>query len=1201
MILTGWVHAQQAGLAQVDLSKPLPAAGNQLFDRVDGALGDVLHPILNDHPLRYLYHSASMAAGGIAIGDVNGDGRPDIFISSGPYNNRLYRNDGNFTFEELGAIAGVASTNAWANGCAMADVDNDGDLDIYVCHYDHPNALYINDGTGHFKDQALARGLDFHDASLMPAFCDFDKDGDLDVYVVTVRYYWPTGRPENGIKSAHYEDGSWKVLEPFDKYFTLELGDPATPAEWDYKERARPDKFFRNNGDGTFTDATQDVGIPETNTFGNAAIWWDYDEDGWMDLYVSNDFQEHDFLYRNNGDGTFTESIREATPHTPWFSMGSATGDLNNDGHMDALIGDMAATTHYAAKVNMGSMGTFAHFLDTSEPRQFMRNALYLGTGTRRLLEAGELSGLAHTDWTWAIKLSDLNNDGRLDAYITNGMSRHFGNADVTPPSHRDLIGNTIWDMFIDQPKRTEKNLAYRNEGDLNFVPVSHAWGLDHLGVSFAAAAGDLDGDGDLDLVTANLDEADHLYRNGSIEGHRLVVSLRGVTVNRFGIGSKVEIQTSAGTQIRVLPPQQGFNFGLGDADRIQRLVVTWPGGKQQTYTDVPVDQHLTITEQGSTDADHGAPVRPWFTLSDSLKFAIHRDTLYDDFADQPLLPNKLSQLGPGVSFADINADGFPDVFLPGAAGQAGELHRNGGKGSFRWSSVRALGVHKQSEDLAGLFFDADGDGDDDLFCSTGSAEWDAGSDVYRNRLYLNNGQGSFEHAPEGTLPELLDSSGAAVAVDFDRDGDLDLFVGSRVKPKAYPLSSSSRLLVNEGGRFTDATERNAPGLLDAGLVSGACWSDADGDGWVDLLLAVDWGPIRFFKNVEGQLVERTSEAGLAERTGWWNGIASGDVDHDGDIDYLVTNLGLNNKYHPKEALPTVMFYGDFENDGKPQLVEATFKEGKLLPVRGRSCSSSAMPFIAKKFPTYHDFAMASLPEIYEAEKLDESVKVSVNDARSGLLINDGHAGFRFEPFSMAAQTSPGFGAVMTDVDADGHVDLAFVQNFYHPQRETPRYGGGLGVVMQGGGDGSFRVVTPKASGLSLPLDARGLAYGDINNDLRPDLVASVNNGPLQVFLNQGSSSAYQPVVIRLKGHAGNPHAIGARVTVEVNGLPPQTAEVQAGGGYLSQSVPELFFGAGPSKRIDRIVVRWPDGSESTFGEPMSVGLQVIELAQPTS
>ena len=460
---------------------------------------DFANRIDTSHPLKRLYYSG-FACGGAAIGDIDGDGRPDLYLVSGPAENRLYRQVDNFKFEDITERAGVGGGTAWGAGAAMADVDNDGDLDIYVCNHDGPNSLYINDGKGRFTEEAQERGLDVRDASLMPTFCDYDKDGDLDVFLLTNRFYREGGRPKQ--PPTALKDGVPYILPEYAKYYGIVKTGPDT---YKVDTVGRADRLLRNHGDGTFTDVTEESGIAGAG-HGLAATWWDYDDDGWPDLYVGNDFDDPDHLWHNNGDGTFTDVIRQAVPHTSWFSMGADVADINNDGRLDYLTVDMSATTHYKQKTTMGAMGTKAKFLQTAEPRQYMRNAMLLNTGTTRFMEIAELAGLADSDWSWSVKMVDLDNDGWVDVHLTNGIPRDFGNSDM-PLSLEARIGRTEWDHFENTAPRKEQNLAFRNTGRLRFEDVSRSWGLDHVGVSYAAAHGDLDGDGDLDLVVVNLDE----------------------------------------------------------------------------------------------------------------------------------------------------------------------------------------------------------------------------------------------------------------------------------------------------------------------------------------------------------------------------------------------------------------------------------------------------------------------------------------------------------------------------------------------------------------------------------------------------------------------------------------------------------------------------------------------------------------------
>jgi hypothetical protein len=1068
-------------------------------------------------------------------------------------------------------------------------VDNDGDLDLYVCGFDCPNRLYINQGDGTFIERGKAAGVDFVGSSVMMSFADYDLDGDLDGYLLTNRM-----PPKEGSDPA---DFSGVIVDRKGKSHSIKTG--------------QPDHLYRNNGDGTFTDVSAQAGIRGAD-YTLSATWWDYDEDGLPDLYVANDFFGQDYLYRNNGDGTFTDVILQAIPHTPWFSMGSDAADVNNDGRVDLLATDMSGANHYKQKIGMGDMDQNGWFLEYPEPRQYMRNTLYVNTGAGRFMEAAYLAGLADTDWTWTVLFNDLDNDGRVDLFVTNGMTRDWFNSDLRTqaisagPAAGNIQrrSNASLDFWMTTSTKKDRNLAYRNLGDLRFQNVGAQWGLDHLGVSFGAAMADLDGDGDLDLVVNNFEDPAHVYRNDSPEGHRVVIRLRGEASNRHGVGATLRLQNGGDIQVRHLTLARGFasagepvaHFGLGEHKTIDRLSIRWPSGHHQQFENLEADRLFTIREpQGAAPPRvEPTPTPTRFDANDALKHAVHSERPYDDYERQFLLPYKLSQLGPGMAWGDVDGDGDEDLYLGAAAGQVRQLQINQGDGQFRPVPLWAT-EDEQSEDMASLFFDADGDGDLDLFVVSGGVECEPGDALLRDRLYLNDGKGRFAKSADALPDDVRDSGGVAAAADFDRDGDLDLFVGGRSIPGRYPLTPQSRLLRNDGGTFSDVTDQIAAGLRQTGLVTSAVWSDADGDGWIDLLVTHEWGPVKLFANREGQLVDRTDSAGLAGRMGWWNGIAAGDVDADGDIDYVVTNVGLNTKYQASDKKPLKLYAGDFEGDGGLHLIEAKYEDGILLPVRGRSCSSNAMPFVGQKFPTYHQFAEAPLQEIYTEECLADAHTFTANTLGSGLLLNDGSGKFVFQPLPRLAQISPGYGVVLIEVDGDGDLDLYMVQNFFGPQRETGRMDGGVSLLMLGNGDGTFEPDWPGHSGLMVPGDATALTHTDLNGDGWADFVVANNDGPVQAFVNRGDPDA-RILTVRLRGRAGNTLGVGARVQLRTRGGQSRVAEVHAGGGYLSQSSAELSFALATNDRVEKVEVRWPDG-QITSTAPTDA--RVLTLRQP--
>lgn len=1174
------------GLAATPLAERVPGPGSTLFEDVDlPPAGINTKPFVPSPELRELIRQSPLdtledSYEGVCIGDYDQDGRPDFFVAH-PYGaHRLYRNLGGFRFEDVTEKAGLTDPDLAGAGPSFVDIDNDGDLDLFVCGIMTANRLFINQGDGTFVERAKEFGLDLVKRSVVMAFADIDLDGDLDGYLVA------TGaRTDEMPDQVRFKYRFWRGRAVIPDEYVEKVDVVMHPDEGPkFVEAGQRDHLFLNNGDGTFTDISRKAGL-----FGGykglAATWWDFDNNGYPDLYVSNDFWGGDQMFRNRGNDTFEEVAGVLFPYVPWFSMGADCADINNDGWLDLFATDMSGSTRYKRKMGMGDMEKQNWFLETSFPRQYMRNCLFLNTGTLRFMEVAHMLGLSNTDWTWSVKFGDLDNDGRIDVYVTNGMAKDLNNSDYANEVNQLKTQEEKDRFWQEKGIKRDTNFAFRNLGDLRFESVGPAWGLDQTGYSAGAAYGDLDGDGDLDIVVTGTGKPLTLYRNGSTKNHLITLRLKGRQSNRYGLGSMVRVETSAGLQIRYLNSSQGYtsandpviHFGLGDAKRVDRLEIRWPSGHVQTFVDLPADRAYTATEPAGAGPGPKPPhrERTLFVAQPWLKSVRHQENDYNDFADQPLLPWKLSRLGPGMAWGDVNGDHHADVYVSGAKGQAGSLLLSQGLGRFVPAPQPAFEADADHEDLGALFLDVDGDGDLDLYVVSGGADVHANPGLLRDRLYLNNGQGRFSTATD-RLPDLHDSGSVVAGADFDRDGDLDLFVGARFLPGRYPETPESRLLENRDGRFVDVTDTRAPGLRQSGLVTSALWSDADGDGWIDLMVTHDWGPVRCWGNRNGRLEDRTADAGLEARRGFWNGIAGGDLDGDGDIDYVVTNLGLNTKYSASMDAPLKAYYGEFCESGQARFVEASYDNGELYPIRGRSCTTHAMPALAELFPTYHEFASSTLAKIYTPTKLDRAVQVSVNTLESGVLRNDG-GHFTFQPLPRLAQVSPGYGVAVADINADGAADIYLVQNSYSPQRETGHMAGGLSQLLTGRGDGTFDPVPPRLSGLVVSTDAKALAAVDMNGDGWIDLAATSNDGPLHTFRNQGRSGN-QPVMVRLQGSAGNPAAVGARVRLTLNSGRRQTAEVYAGGGYLSQSDPALFFGRKPDERIAEVTVVWPNG-----------------------
>jgi hypothetical protein len=1125
---------------------------------------------------------------GVAIADYDNDGRPDIFSVSKTGTCRLFRNLGDWKFEDVTSrarvsispigtsdstsgkadVASAGDHEAWRQGAVFADVNNDGWPDLYVCRFNTPNLLFVNQRDGTFREEAVARGLGVVDACGVGAFCDYDRDGSLDVYVTA-----------NMLDAAKHPNGQRGYL-------------------------------FHNNGDGSFTNVTEKAGI-YGESLSHSATWWDFDGDGWPDLYVANDFAGTDRLYHNNRDGTFTDVAAGVVPHTPYSSMGADLGDINNDGRMDLFVADMAATTHEKDHRGMAysrTQGIAMAEMPVAGALQYSRNVLYLNTGMGRCLEVAQLAGIDATDWTWAPRLEDLDNDGRVDLFITNGMIREFQNADL-----RDQIimaENLAERMRImrSSPKLMEANLAYRNLGDLKFQEVGAAWGLNQRGVTFGCALGDLDGDGDLDIVCSNYEGGVTVLRNDSDSGHRLIIALRGTRSNRLGVGATVRVQSALGEQMRTMVVARGYlsssepvlHFGVGDDVIVDRLTVEWPSGQTQSFTNLPADRKFTITEPANAPAAIPAvnkkpratqftDVSQAFNLSVTMSEASRQEAV-----PQPLMPVNFRNRGPALAVGDIDGDGRDDVLIGGTSGEPARLFARKNE-TFVPIDASELANRSLVEDGPALLIDADGDGATDILLTRAGTILPYQAPEYQPQLFLNDGHGGFRRAA-GAIPALPISAGATAAADFDRSGRLSMFIGGRVRPGQYPIAPRSALLLNRGGRFEDVTDTMAAGLRTVGMVTSALWSDVDGDGWPDLLLSLEWGGIKYFHNEQGRsLVDRSDEAGFTSAgTGWWTSLASADFNHDGRPDFVAGNTGLNTQYHPTPERPVLLYSGSF-GPGRPQLVEAYYEGDKLFPWRTRKELGSVIPSVLQRYSRNDSFARATLPEILGAEKLAAARRFTATALSSGVFLSQPDGTYRFSPLARIAQIAPIQGVVAGDFDGDGHADVYVLENSYAGSPAGTRFDGGVSQLLRGDGRGNFVPAPVSESGLLVAGDGKALALTDLDGDGWPDFVVTRNRESTLAWRNHGAAGGHS-FSVRLHGTAGNPTAIGAKVMVELTDGSVQTAEVSAGGGYYSQSTAALFFGYPDAGSPRKISVRWPDGitSEQAVALPVPPTILVV-------
>ncbi len=1152
------------------------------------------NPLLFD----YIYNGA-----GVGVGDVNNDTLPDVFFAGNRVSNRLYLNRGNLRFEDVTKAAGLHS-EGWSTGVAMVDINADGLLDIYVCvggsasPVKRRNKLYINQGlddTGQptFLEQAEIFGLADPGYSIQAAFFDYDLDGDLDMYLLT-----------NALEDSP------NAMRPI-------IEEPSAQ---------NTDRLYQNQGDGAFIEVSEEAGIVFSG-YGLGVVVTDIDQDGWPDVYVANDYLPNDLLWRNNGDGTFTNVAGQYLKHQSFSGMGADVADVNNDARPDIFVADMLPPDNVRQKT-MIPASNYEHIqslLALGYEPQYNRNTLQLNNGPGpggypRFSEIGLLAGVHATDWSWASLFADFDNDSYNDLLVTNGFPRDIRHLDfITSMFAMGIVGTPavvrqkLFAQLDTLPEIRLPNYLFRNRGDLTFEDVTVPWGLDAAGFSYGAAYGDLDRDGDLDIVINNLNEEAFLFENRSDQrpgSHYLRLTLSGPSSNPAGYGARITVLHGDTLQYREVSPYRGYqssvepgvHFGLGPSTLVDTLVVRWPDGRIERRAGIPADRTVVL-DYGRARIDASPRRRPWEpkqmpqlvreTAAQYNLQARHEDTETLDFRITATLPHKHSQYGPGLAVGDVNTDGLADVFFGGDLHRASRILIQDTSGQYVESPIRE---DAEFEDMGALFIDFDRDRDLDLYVVSGGNQaapvaaentrrstFDANastpgktlSEPYQDRLYVNDGTGSFRRL-EDALPASASSGAAVAASDFDEDGDFDLFVGGRISPERYPRPPRSYLLRNdtspEGAiRFDDVTADLAAGLSEIGLITSVLWSDYDADHDFDLILAGEWMPITIFRNDGGRFTNVTAEAGLENTSGWWNSLAAGDFDADNDIDYVAGNLGLNAPFQASLPKPVRVYAADFDNNGHFDPVITQFYGDEQYLIHPRAQLIQQIRAMERRFPSYTRYAAASFEAAFSSAELQQAYVAESVRFASSYLENRGDGTFAVHALPVRAQFAPIYGMQTGDFDGDGNLDVLFAGNFYGADVQTGRYDASVGGLLKGDGNGAFRFVDYAETGFFVDGDARAMA--ELLLDERRSLIlVAQNDDSLRVFSRAlGADSRFVEAA---------PSDRYALLTMRDGRIRRQ--EFYHGSGYLSQSsryilftphilYVDLFDEAGRRRRISEI------------------------------
>ncbi len=1051
-----------------------------------------------------------ISGGGVAVGDINNDGLQDIFFTGNQVKDRLYLNEGNFKFKDISQSAGITQDDRWSSGVTFVDIDQDGDQDIYVCRNvyledEHSaNQLYLNNGDLTFTESASSFGLADQGFSIQAIFCDFDKDGLLDLYLVNQ----PPSLPGVG--------GQLDQSMAANRLFS--------------------DKLYKNEGDGKFKDITDSANL-RNFAFGLSVSVGDFNKDSWMDIYVANDFDVPDHLYVNRKDGTFDDMIHQAAKHISNFSMGADVADYDNDGNLDLLVVDMVAEDHKRIKTHMGAMKPedFWKQVNSGGHYQYMFNTLQRNNGNGTFSDLAQLAGVSNTDWSWAPLFADFDNDGYKDIFVSNGVKNNNRYSDLQAKYDHLLdslnqaaqkLGKApeelidVMDFVKLAPSDKLANYIYKNNGDYTFKKMIDEWGLDLPTLSNGAAYADFDLDGDLDLVINNTDQKALLYKNTAVEkkeGNFLRFKLNALPTENI-YGAKITLyRNNEFWQLIQLNNARGYmsksediaHFGVGKESVVEKAVVEWQNGLINTLENIDVNQLLEINQSDAKPVvarENAKSAEVIFKeISDVLDLGetLHRENDYDDYALEVLLPHKMSEFGPCIGVGDVNGDNREDFFIGGAAGFSGVLYLQNSLGRFDRIENGAWSADRASEDMGIALLDVDGDRDLDLFIVSGGNEFTADSPELQDRLYLNNGTGKFVKSLDA-LPQYLASGSCVKPNDFDKDGDLDLFVGGRLVPGKYPRPADSYLLENQGGKFVDVTDEKAPGLRELGLVTAACWIDYDQDGRDDLAVVGEWTPVSLFaQNAKGEFDDRPMQ-GLEDSHGWYYEIKADDIDGDGDEDLVVGNLGLNYKYKAGPDEPFEVYSYDFDNNGSMDIVLSYYEHGESFPVRGKDCSTQQIPSLSNKFDTYEKFGASNLVEIYGVT-LNTALNLQAKTFASAYIENLGNGRFDFRPLPNLAQVSSVNNILIKDYDGDGHQDLLISGNLYQSEIETPRNDAGIGLFLRGNGKGEFVPVPLTESGFFAPHDAKDMASIQVGD--REIIIVANNSYFLQTIEYKGAKS----------------------------------------------------------------------------------------------